>query len=574
MAVTSNRSEPPHSPVSNPASIPHLARTHLVQPHPARPWTPGPERILVLGDAMLDIQIHGPVDRVSPEAPVPVVRQSTTRESPGGAANLAANICSLGGRAHLLSVVGADPEAARLRGLLAASGVAADLVEDPARPTTLKTRFVSGQQQLLRLDREEGAPVAAAIEDRLLARLRAALDDSIDRIALLVVSDYAKGLLTDRLLRETLALCAARRIPVFVDPKRSDLSVYRGAALLKPNRAELGRATALPVDTVPEIERAAAAAAAVTGAAILVTRAASGLSLVRAGAAPVHIPAIAREVFDVTGAGDSVMAALAVGVAAGLALEQAAAWANLAGGLAVSRHGTVQVSAVELGIERDRLLPLPGLVPSAGTAGITTTAAAGIAATATTTTATTTTADNATTTTTPGDSVPLDEAVRWRALWKRQGLVVGFTNGCFDLLHPGHVAVLDAAAAACDRLVVGLNGDASVRRLKGAGRPVQDAAARATVLAAIRHVDLVVTFEEDTPAALIAALSPDVLVKGADYDPEAIVGADTVRAAGGRVFTVELVPGHSTTRLVGRLVADHPDESRPREAGRTGEPVA
>ena len=414
----------------------------------------------------------------------------------------------LGGHARLVTCVGVDSEANRLRALLASLGVAVDAVEDLARPTTVKTRFASGQQQLLRLDGKETAPLSSAIEEQAIDRQCIAIEDC----ALLVISDYAKGMLTDRVLREAMTLCASHRIPVFVDPKRSDFSMYRGAALIKSNRGELQRAAGLSVQTELEVEKATAAVAAGVGVAILVTRSEAGMLLVRNHGEAIHIPALAREVYDVTGAGDSVMAALAVGVASDLSMEEAVAFANLAGSVAVSRHGTALVTAAELEAERD----LIGTEPARER----------------------------------GACLPFDEAVRLRALWKRQGLVIGFTNGCFDLLHPGHIALLAAAAAACDRLVVGLNSDASVRRLKGAGRPVQAAAARAAVLGALRHVDLVVTFDGETPAALIEGLLPDVLVKGADYATDAIVGADTVRAAGGRVFAVDRVPGQYTTRLI------------------------
>lgn len=463
---------------------------------------------MVLGDSMLDAYIVGAVDRISPEAPVPVVRQARTRESAGGAANVAANVCSLGGGAHLVTCVGADPEGQRLVALLSSAGIETSLVDVSPRPTTLKTRFASGQQQLLRLDREDAAAIPPAVEERVIA----ALGDGLERCALLVVSDYSKGMLTDRVLRQAISLAERKHVPVFIDPKRRDFSIYRGATVLKPNRKELEAATGLPVQNDAQVDRAAAAAAAATGATILVTRSESGMSLVRPDGSSIHMPTQAREVFDVTGAGDTVMAALSVGVASGLPLEEAMAFANLAGGIAVSKHGTAMVTAAEVEAER-------GLIAEEHVVG-------------------------------RGACVAVDDAVRLRQVWKRQGLTVGFTNGCFDLLHPGHIALLRGAAQACDRLIVGLNSDASVKRLKGSERPVQGQDARATVLGAIEAVDLVTIFADDTPADLVARLVPDVLVKGADYAVDDIVGADTVRAAGGRVLTVELVPGQSTTRLI------------------------
>jgi D-beta-D-heptose 7-phosphate kinase/D-beta-D-heptose 1-phosphate adenosyltransferase len=271
-------------------------------------------------------------------------------------------------------------------------------------------------------------------------------------------------------------------------------------------------ATGLPTATDAEVEHAGTVAAAVTDASILVTRSEAGMSLVRPDGSATHMPTHVQRVYDVTGAGDTVIAAFALGLATGRGVDEAMSFANLAGGIAVSKPGTAIVLAEEVEAERS-LLADDGVVPKGGL-------------------------------------VSLDAAVRLRRVWKRQGLVVGFTNGCFDLLHPGHVALLEGAAQACDRLVVGLNSDASVRRLKGSTRPVQAESARAAVLGAIGHVNLVVIFDDDTPVYLIEQLQPDLLVKGADYSIEQIVGADIVLKAGGRVMTVDLVPGQSTTRLI------------------------
>jgi D-beta-D-heptose 7-phosphate kinase/D-beta-D-heptose 1-phosphate adenosyltransferase len=472
-------------------------------------WSPDRAHVLVVGDAMLDIYIEGTVDRISPEAPVPVMRRQRVRETPGGAANVAANIVGLGGTAHLVSVAGADGEGDRLAAALAGTGVTFDLVRTDTRPTTTKTRFVSGQNQLLRLDSEEVAPVSQSCE----AQMAAAIAAHIEGCRVVVLSDYRKGLLTDALLAQIMALAAAHRVSVIVDPKRTDFTGYKGAAFLKPNLAELAAATALPVGSDSEVEQAASVLAERTGAGILVTRSGAGMSLVRSGKAALHMHAHAHEVYDVTGAGDTVIAAFAVALASGRTPESAMAFANVAGGVAVSHPGTAIVRADELEAERalltDEELAAKGAI------------------------------------------VDGETAARLRQVWKRQGLVVGFTNGCFDLVHPGHIALLREAGKACDRLIVGLNSDASVRRLKGVTRPIQSELARAAVLGAIDHVNLVVIFESDTPYELIKSLAPDLLVKGADYKIEEIVGADLVTAAGGRVMTVGLVPGQSTTRLVG-----------------------
>lgn len=476
--------------------------------HLSKPWSPEGAPVLVVGDSMLDCYVSGIVDRISPEAPVPVIRQHETRETAGGAANVAMNVIGLGGSAHLVSCVGEDADGGRLAALLAAAGATCDLVRTGDRPTTVKTRFSAGPHQLLRLDREDASSLPAGCEDEVLA----AVARSIDRCRVVVLSDYGKGMLTDRVLDRIMALARARGLAVIVDPKRRDLAAYRGATYLTPNRTELQAATGLPTGTDLEIERAASIVVAATEANVLVTRSEAGMSLVRPGGPSTHMPTHAREVYDVTGAGDSVVAAFALAIASDRPAEEAMALANLAGGIAVSKPGTAIVLAEELEAERS-------LVGDDEVAG-------------------------------KGALATAEAAIRLRHIWKRQGLVVGFTNGCFDLLHPGHVSLLREAARACDRLIVGLNSDASVRRLKGEGRPVQSETARAAVLGAIGQVNLVVVFEDDTPLALIEALLPDLLVKGADYKVDEIVGADVVQKAGGKVMTVDLVPGHSTTRLI------------------------
>ena len=477
--------------------------------HLADRWLPERVQILVVGDSMLDIYVDGAVERISPEAPVPVMRQVGIRETPGGAANVAANVVGLGGAAHLVSCAGADGDGDRLAAALTEAGVTFDLVRTGSRPTTTKTRFVAGQNQLLRLDKEDSSSLPTNSEAGILAAVAA----RIGHCRMVVVSDYRKGVLTDTVLARLFALAATHGVPVVVDPKRGDFTAYKGAAFLKPNLAELAAASGLPTGSNAEVEQAAIVLARTTAAGILVTRSGAGMSLVQPGQPAIHMPTHAREVYDVTGAGDTVIAAFALALAIGRPPEGAMAIANLAGGIAVSRAGTSIVLAEEVEAERSLL------------------------------------ADDDVTA--KGAIVDAETATRLRQIWKRQGLVVGFTNGCFDLVHPGHVALLREAGKACDRLIVGLNSDASVRRLKGESRPVQAELARAAVLGAIDHVNLVVIFENDTPYDLIKALTPDILVKGADYKIEEIVGADVVTAAGGKVMRVELVPGQSTTRLAG-----------------------
>lgn len=473
-------------------------------------------RILVVGDLMLDRFRYGSVSRISPEAPVPVLHIVREQKMLGGAGNVLANITSLGGQAGLIAAIGID-EAGRLCSELIAGkgGDPALLVEDSTRPTTLKTRFISGSQQLLRCDEEDSSPLPEAIEDRIVAHFDRAIGD-YDVVAL---SDYAKGLLTDRVLRHAISRCRELGKPVIVDPKRRDFSAYAGASVIKPNRSELAAYSGLPCRDLAGSETAAALAMEKTGAAILLTLSEEGMALFRPGHEMAHLHATATEVFDVSGAGDTALAIFCAGVASGLAMEGAARIANAGAGAVVRKLGTATLSRAELvhavaelghtGIEAQQ--PASGAIR------------------------------------TP------EEALQVVKAWKREGLRVGFTNGCFDIVHAGHVQILRRARACCDRLVVGLNSDASVSRLKGPARPVQGEASRAAVLSAMNVVDLVVVFDEDTPLSLIELLLPTELIKGADYREDQVVGAEVVKAHGGRVHLIELLPGLSTTAAIARI---------------------
>jgi D-beta-D-heptose 7-phosphate kinase/D-beta-D-heptose 1-phosphate adenosyltransferase len=382
--------------------------------------------------------------------------------------------------------------------------------------TTIKERYVAAGQQLLRADRERCEPLSEAA--------RAALEAAWDRAlaadpppGAVVVSDYGKGTLEAATLGRLIAAARARGVPVVVDPKAQDYAVYRGADVVTPNRRELQAATGLPTADDAEVEAACRALIERAGvAAVLATRSERGMSLVAAAGPARHLPAAAREVFDVSGAGDTVAATLAAALAAGAELETAARLANAAAGVVVGKLGTAVAHPREI----LRALHASDLLEA------------------------------------EAKLVDFEDAQAQVARWRQSGLRVGFTNGCFDLLHPGHVALLRQARAACDRLVVGLNSDASVRRLKGAERPVQGEAARAAVLASMASVDLLVVFSEDTPLKLIETLRPDVLVKGADYGRDEVVGGDLVERAGGRVLLVPLEPGHSTTATLRRLARD------------------
>ena len=472
----------------------------------------GQQTILCIGDLMLDDFVYGDVSRISPEAPAPVIRVSREDVIVGGAGNVARNIASLGAKCLFVGVIGDDVTGKILRFELNRDrrGIASHLVVDRQRPTTRKLRFVSEHYSthLLRADWEVARPVDARVEAELIKQALALLPKA-DAV---VLSDYAKGVLTPRLTRAVIERAKKLGKPVIVDPKGSDYSVYRGATIITPNRKELSDATRQPVDTHAEVAAAAHTLARAVGSkAVLVTLSEDGMLLHASRAAPVHVSAHSVKVRDVSGAGDTVAAVLAVMLAAGADFDSAMRAANAAAAVVVGKSGTATVSIAEL---------LARVLPPAMRA--------------------------------PEEKILLD----WREIdarlseWRAQDLRIGFTNGVFDLLHPGHIRVLAQARVACDRLVVGLNSDASVKRLKGKDRPIQNERARAEVLAGLEAVDLVTIFEQDTPLELIRHVRPTVLVKGGDYRPDQVVGREVVKAQGGEVILVDLVPGFSTTRIV------------------------
>ena len=471
------------------------------------------QTVLCVGDLMLDRFVYGEVTRISPEAPTPVLRVRREETAPGGAGNVARNIAGLGARCVLVSAVGDDDAGRALAAAFGKSGpIEAKLAIDVARPTTQKARFVSEQHSthLLRADWEETQPLPQPKEEEILAIALKALPDC----GAVVLSDYGKGVLTPKVIETLIAAARKAKKPLVVDPKHADYGVYRGATLITPNRAELSRAAHRELRTSEEIVEAADRL--VAGAdleAILVTRSEEGMTLIASGKAPVHIPSHPVKVRDVSGAGDTVVATIAAMLAMGAELAVAARAANAAAAAVIGKSGTAAVNFVEM-----RAI----LVPSASRAH--------------------------------DEKIVRDPKLLDERLdeWRKKGLRIGFTNGCFDLIHPGHLKVLAGARAACDRLIVGLNSDASARRLKGPGRPIQDEVARAEVLAALEAVDLVVPFEEDTPLELIRRVKPAVLVKGGDYRKDQVVGGDLVEAAGGEVVIVETLPERSTTRLVER----------------------
>ena len=470
-------------------------------------------RVLVIGDVILDRYVTGAVHRLSPEAPIPVLRPVNNRCTLGGAANVALNIATLGGHAILVGVIGNDLAGDEVERLVQTMpGITSALVRITNRPTTSKTRFMTGSHQLLRLDEETTAP----LDDAGLLAVMAAVERSMERADVIVLSDYAKGVLCDGALDAILARMTQAGRLVIADPKRADFAAYRGATILTPNEHEVRIATRIEADHDAEADRAGRMALEATGGkAVLVTRSAKGLTLVCRDQDALHLPTRAREVADVSGAGDTLVAALSVALGAGAALPEAAMLANATAGISVAKPGTATVSRQELldALHLDDLVATDRKVAS------------------------------------------LDEATEKVADWHRRGLKVGFANGCFDLIHPGHVRLLSEARAACDRLIVALNTDASVKRLKGPSRPLQNEMARATVMASMAPVDLVTLFDEDTPLEMIQALRPDVLVKGADYTVDQVVGGDLVQGWGGKVVLVTLREGHSTTGTIRRMTA-------------------
>jgi|SRR6516164_347392 D-beta-D-heptose 7-phosphate kinase/D-beta-D-heptose 1-phosphate adenosyltransferase len=469
------------------------------------------QTVVCVGDLMLDDFVYGEVGRISPEAPAPVLAVAKSELVVGGAGNVARNIAALGTRCVFIGVVGDDEAGRTLAAKLRSEPlIETHLIVDPSRPTTRKVRFVSEHHSthLLRADWELSARLDEKTEHAVLEQALAALP----RADSIVLSDYAKGLLTPRLVRTLID--AANRLgkPVIVDPKGKDFSIYAGATLITPNRQELADVTRHALAGEADIEAAAAELNRSLGTqAVLVTRSEAGMSLIPAKGEPVHLAAYTVKVRDVSGAGDTVAAVLAAMLAADVGFEVAMRAANAAAAVVVGKRGTATVSAAEL---RARILPAASLAPE--------------------------------------EKIIFDWAVLDERLaeWRRQALRIGFTNGCFDILHPGHIKLLTRSRAACDRLIVGLNDDASVKRLKGEGRPMQDVHARAEVLAALEAVDLVVVFAQDTPLELIRRVRPKVLLKGGDYRRDQVVGREIVERDGGEVLLIDLVPGFSTTDIV------------------------
>ncbi|QPN59142.1 D-glycero-beta-D-manno-heptose 1-phosphate adenylyltransferase [Synechococcus sp. CBW1002] len=470
-------------------------------------------RVLCLGDLILDTFNHGSVERISPERPVPVFRPGQVVHIPGGAANVARNITSLGGHCSLVGLAGHDEASSILHDLLQSDArISCNLVFSE-RPTCHKVRFTAAGQHLMRLDNETNDPIGNVEIQRVLSLLEPLLPGH----DVLILSDYAKGLLCPDLLQQVIAMARRFRIPVVVDPKSPDFNSYAGASLLTPNTVEAERATGFPIHTTEDAERAGLRLLNESGvSAVLITRGAHGMSLVLDDAPPLHLASGALEVFDVVGAGDTVIATLACVLAAGGSYGEAASTANVAAGLVVAKPDTATVAPGEL---INRLMSLSACRPR------------------------------------PGDPLLLkaSQLLAYVATCRAEGKRIGFTNGVFDLVHPGHVSLLRFARDQCDVLIVGINSDASVRRLgKGDERPINSEDDRAAVLGAFGMVDATVIFDDDTPLTLIELIRPDVLIKGADYTIETVVGSSLVLGYGGDVVLAPIESGKSSTRMIAK----------------------
>ena len=467
------------------------------------------QHVLVIGDVMLDRYLVGEVGRISPEAPVPVVLIKSEEVRAGGAANVAANLALLGISTRLIGCVGVDAEAKTLSNLIKASGIKANLIASKLRPTIAKTRILGGHQQMLRLDQENSASFSSAENTSLLQMLKVEL---AEKPSVVILSDYAKGLLSETICQQIIAQCQAHKIPVLVDPKGCDYSKYKGATALTPNKKEAAEACRINSQDADLISKVTALKTKLGLSFMAVTRGEEGISLIEKNNAQ-HLPAAAQKVFDVSGAGDTVIATLAAGLMHNLTPLQSLELANIAAGVVVGKVGTVPITQADL---LDALTAKQGNEQAHKICNL----------------------------------VELKLKVQ---AWKQAKQKIVFTNGCFDLLHAGHVTYLEAAKKRGDKLILGLNTDRSVSAIKGPSRPVVHENDRARVLAALMSVDAVILFDEDTPLKLIKALKPDVIAKGSDYSANQVVGGKEVQSWGGEIALIALVEGRSTSNIIRKL---------------------
>lgn len=464
---------------------------------------------LVIGDVMLDRYLIGNVGRISPEAPVPVVLLSSQNERAGGAANVAANLALLGIKTHIIGCIGEDTEGYRLKTIIADMNIdTAKMFHSAARPTIAKTRILGGHQQMLRLDQEsllpltleENAAIISAIESEMT------LNPSI-----VILSDYDKGLLSETVCKKIIETCHEHNIPVLVDPKGNNYNKYYGATAMTPNKKETAEACHTSIDDVDLINKATALKNKLKLDFLAVTRGEEGITLIDDNTHQIN--AMAQKVFDVSGAGDTVIATLAAGLVHALSPHESLQLANLAAGVVVGKVGTVPITKEEL-LE---------------------------------------TVSRQQETTQAHKVCDLSNLLEKVENWKKTHQKIVFTNGCFDLLHAGHVTYLEAAKKRGDKLILGLNTDRSVSAIKGPERPVVNEDDRARVLAALESVDAVILFDEDTPLNLIKQIKPDVIAKGSDYTADQVVGGKEVESWGGEIALIELVAGRSTTNIIHKL---------------------
>ena len=467
------------------------------------------QHALVIGDVMLDRYLMGEVSRISPEAPVPVVLLKSQQDRAGGAANVAANLALLGIKTHIIGCVGQDNEATILQNLMSQIGIETSAVmQSNQRPTIAKTRILGGHQQMMRLDQENSANFTEAETTALQASIHAALSHAPK---IVILSDYAKGLLSEPICKQIITECKAKNIPVLVDPKGRDYTKYAGATALTPNKKETAEACDTNINDAALISKASALKKCLNLQFLAVTRGEEGITLLDSESH--HLPAIAKQVFDVSGAGDTVIATLAAGMMHGLTPLEALQLANMAAAVVVGKVGTVPIT------QHDLLDTLTSQQNSEQAHKI----------------------------------CDLTELLQKVNTWKQQNQKIVFTNGCFDLLHAGHVTYLEAAKKRGDKLILGLNTDRSVSALKGASRPVVHEQDRARVLAALESVDAVILFDEDTPLNLINAIKPNIIAKGSDYTADQVVGGKEVQSWGGEIALIDLVAGRSTTGILNKI---------------------
>ncbi|QPJ63919.1 MAG: D-glycero-beta-D-manno-heptose-7-phosphate kinase [Candidatus Nitrohelix vancouverensis] len=471
-------------------------------------------KVLVIGDLILDEYIWGAINRISPEAPVPVLETRAENMSLGGAANVANNLVALGCDVTLIGAIGHDEKGDRLLQAIQDRGINTDgIFRFVHRPTTSKIRIIAHNQQILRVDKEDNRPITEETENKILKFIQTAIPN-VDGI---ICSDYRKGILTEKVLRALIHRAQQSKKQVIVDPKSADFSLYKGATVLTPNLKEVEQATPIKINNQLDLDRAAEYLMGLTKSeALLITRGKDGMTLYKNKEKPLQIATKAREVADVTGAGDTVVSVFGMMAFAGFEFSESAWLSNMAAGAVVEKVGTAVVTLDEIRafIQEEMLR-------------------------------------------TSHTTLNLEELQKIVSLGKSAGKTIVFTNGCFDLIHGGHIELLQRSKALGDILIIGLNSDSSIRALKGEGRPIKNQAERADILSAIKYVDFITIFDESTPENLIRMIRPDVLVKGDDYKISEVVGREIVEGYGARVELIPIVKGHSTTNSIEKILQNH-----------------